>query len=159
MSLIFNHCVPRASLLCSTFNIDLPSDSKKYWSFGIDEPARYDYPVAIDYILNKTSQEDLYYIGYSMGTSHYFIMLSELPKYNEKIKAAFVMGPAVFVGNNLLKLGKPLYDYMFLAMDFLGINQLFPKSLADLSHYACTKDNNHAGYCHWIWNLIGKSNI
>merc|ERR1712037_451892 len=51
------------------------------------------------------------------------------------------------------------YDYMFLAMDFLGINQLFPKSLADLTKYACTKDNKHASYCHFFWNLIATSDV
>ena len=140
-------------------DLDISTDSKKYWSFGIHEPATFDYPAAIDYILNTTSQEDIYYVGYSMGTSHYFIMLSELPEYNNKIKAGFVMGPAVFVGNPMLKMGKPLYDYMFLAMDFLGINQLFPKSLADLTKYACTKDNKHASYCHFFWNLIATSDV
>ena len=140
-------------------DLDISEDSKKYWSFGIHEPATFDYPAAIDYILNTTSQEDIYYVGYSMGTSHYFIMLSELPEYNNKIKAGFVMGPAVFVGNPALKMGKPLYDYMFLAMDFLGINQLFPKALADLTKYACTKDNKHASVCHYFWNFIATSDV
>ena len=51
-------------------DLDISEDSKKYWSFGIHEPATFDYPAAIDYILNTTSQEDIYYVGYSMGTSH-----------------------------------------------------------------------------------------
>merc|ERR1711994_516438 len=44
-----------------------------------------------------------------------------------------------------------------MAMDFFGINQLFPKSLADLTKLACTKDKKHAHYCHYIWNLIATS--
>ena len=29
---------------------------KKYWNFGLEEPATLDYPVFIDYILNTTNQ-------------------------------------------------------------------------------------------------------
>ena len=92
-----------------------------------------------------------------MGTSHYFIMLSELPEYNNKIKAGFVMGPAVFVGNKYLKVANPLFHYFLTTMDYLGINELFSKSLADLNHYTCTKDKNHASYCQFLWNLIANS--
>ena len=118
---------------------------------------RYDYPAAIDYILEATKQEDLFYVGYSMGATHYFMLLSELPEYNAKIKAGFVMGPAVFIGNRFLRMGKPFYEYMMSALDWLGMNELFSKSLADLNHYTCTKDNNHAKYCHLIWNLVANT--
>ena len=36
--------------------------------FSWDEMAKYDIPVVIDFILNKTKEEQLYYIGHSQGT-------------------------------------------------------------------------------------------
>lgn len=139
--------------------LDTCSSCKDYWSFGLEEPSVFDYPAGIDHILNVTQQESLFYVGYSMGSSHYFIMLSELPEYNAKIKAGFVMAPAVFLGNSSLplRLGKPLYKYIFSLLDWIGFQEIMTKSLAALSHYTCTKDTSHASYCHMIWNLAGNS--
>ncbi len=53
---------------------------------SFDESARYDYPATIDYILKETGQEQLYFIGYSMATTQYLILLAELPEYNRKIR-------------------------------------------------------------------------
>lgn len=139
--------------------LDTCSSCKDYWSFGLEEPAKFDYPASIDYILNLTRQDDLFYVGYSMGSSHYFIMLSELPEYNDKIKAGFVMAPAVFLGNSSLplRLGKPLYNYLFSFFEWIGFQEVMTKSIAALSHYTCTKDTTHASYCQMIWTMVGNS--
>lgn len=36
---------------------------------SFDEMAKFDLPAAINFILEKTEQEKLYYIGYSQGTT------------------------------------------------------------------------------------------
>lgn len=36
---------------------------------SFDEMAKFDLPAAINFILEKTGQEKLYYIGYSQGTT------------------------------------------------------------------------------------------
>ncbi len=66
---------------------------------SFDESARYDYPSTIDYILKKTGHEQLFFVGYSMATTQYLILLSELPEYNSKIRAGFLLGPTAFGGN------------------------------------------------------------
>ena len=58
-----------------------------------------DYPAAIDHVLNQTGHADLFFIGYSMGTTRYCVMLSLMPEYNAKIKAGFLMGPATSMTN------------------------------------------------------------
>ena len=77
-----------------------------------------DTTTCIDYILKVTGQDSLYYIGYSMGTTVFFVMTSVLPEYNAKVKAMAAMAPvayfvsmALFVrnGTSLGKLGK---EYM-----------------------------------------------
>jgi pimeloyl-ACP methyl ester carboxylesterase len=40
---------------------------------------------------------DLIYIGHSMGTSALFVMLSELPEYNEKIKLFIALAPVAYM--------------------------------------------------------------
>ena len=55
----------------------------------------YDYSETIDYILDATGQPDMFFAGFSMGTTQYLILLSEMPEYNDKIRAGFLLGPAV----------------------------------------------------------------
>jgi pimeloyl-ACP methyl ester carboxylesterase len=56
----------------------------------------YDVPAEIDFILKTTGQEKLFYIGHSMGATMFFVMMSQRPKYNEKIYAMIAFGPAIF---------------------------------------------------------------
>ena len=46
---------------------------------------------------------DLFFAGYSMGTTQYLLLLSEMPAYNAKVRAGFLMGPTAFAGNMTLE--------------------------------------------------------
>jgi pimeloyl-ACP methyl ester carboxylesterase len=54
----------------------------------------YDVPAEIDYILNSTGHSKLYYIGHSMGTTMFFVAMSQRPEYNHKIHAMLAFAPA-----------------------------------------------------------------
>jgi pimeloyl-ACP methyl ester carboxylesterase len=56
----------------------------------------FDVPAEIDFILRTTGQEKLFYIGHSMGTTMFFVMMSQRPEYNKKIHAMIAFGPAAF---------------------------------------------------------------
>jgi lysosomal acid lipase/cholesteryl ester hydrolase len=43
------------------------------------------------------ADDDLIYIGHSMGTTALFVMLSEMPEYNEKIKLFIALAPVAFM--------------------------------------------------------------
>lgn len=49
------------------------------------EMGKYDVPASIDYVLNTTHHERLYYIGFSMGTTVFFTMMNHRPQYNDKV--------------------------------------------------------------------------
>ena len=38
-----------------------------------------DYPATIDYIVATTGYDDMHFVGYSMGTTQYLMLLSEMP--------------------------------------------------------------------------------
>lgn len=57
----------------------------------------HDLPAMIDYTLKKTNQEKLIYIGHSQGTTGFFVMASERPEYQEKIKAMFALAPVAYM--------------------------------------------------------------
>lgn len=50
----------------------------------------------IDFILDQTNQTQLIYTGYSQGGTSLFVLLSELPEYNEKLASIHLMAPAIF---------------------------------------------------------------
>jgi lysosomal acid lipase/cholesteryl ester hydrolase len=56
----------------------------------------YDLPAVVDYILKTTGEQKLYYIGHSMGTTMFYVFLSERPQYNSKIRAMFSLAPVAF---------------------------------------------------------------
>lgn len=57
----------------------------------------YDLPAKIDYILKETGKPDLFYIGWSQGTTAFFIMASERPEYVSKIRMMSALAPAVYM--------------------------------------------------------------
>lgn len=52
-----------------------------------------DQPAVIDYILQQTKLQKLYYVGFSQGTTSIIVLLSEKPEYNDKIHVAVLLGP------------------------------------------------------------------
>ena len=63
-------------------NYDIDSDA--YWKFSFDEMAAYDLPAMVDYVLNITKKEHLYYVGHSQGTMMAFAGLSENEELRKK---------------------------------------------------------------------------
>ena len=66
----------------------------------------YDLPAMTDYVLNKTGKEDLYYIGYSMGATMFFVFTSLKPEYNEKIRLMIALAPSAFMANSATPINK-----------------------------------------------------
>lgn len=51
-----------------------------------DETGNYDIPAVINYILDRTGQSKLSYVGYSLGSALFFIAMSTHPELNSKIE-------------------------------------------------------------------------
>ncbi|OXB54010.1 hypothetical protein ASZ78_015105 [Callipepla squamata] len=81
---------------------------EEFWIFSFDEMAKYDIPASVDFILKKTGQEQIFYVGHSQGTTMAFIAFSTLPKLAKKIKMYFALAPVAtvkFATSPLTKLG------------------------------------------------------
>ncbi|CAO2585240.1 Lysosomal acid lipase/cholesteryl ester hydrolase [Lemmus lemmus] len=81
----------------------------EFWAFSFDQMAKYDLPASINYILNKTGQEQVYYLGHSQGTTIGFIAFSQMPELAKKIKMFFALAPVMslnFAKGPVVKLGK-----------------------------------------------------
>ncbi|KAL0110610.1 hypothetical protein PUN28_013890 [Cardiocondyla obscurior] len=72
---------------------------RAFWDFSYHELGIYDLPAMIDYILNTTGYEKIYYVGHSEGTTQFWVMASEKPEYNSKIILMIGLAPAAYSGN------------------------------------------------------------
>lgn len=82
-----------------TYKIRILSSRKFFLNLSFHEHGKYDAPAMIDRILNITGLSKLLYVGYSMGTTTFFTMMSERPEYNSKVIAFVGLAPAVYLDN------------------------------------------------------------
>ncbi|KAJ2951726.1 hypothetical protein O0L34_g13890 [Tuta absoluta] len=77
----------------------LPEDADQYWDYSFHEMGRYDLPATIDFVLKETGKSKLKYVGFSQGTTCFYLMVSERPEYAEKISLMVSFAPVAFVPN------------------------------------------------------------
>lgn len=76
-----------------------PDNDTAFWQFSFHEMGFYDLPKTVNYILNKTRKNNLYYVAHSQGTSIMYVMCSLKPEYNKKIKMYAHLSPIAFLDN------------------------------------------------------------
>jgi pimeloyl-ACP methyl ester carboxylesterase len=76
-----------------------------------------DLPAVIDYILQNTGAPQIFYAGHSMGTTMFYVLATERPEYNNKIRAMFSLAPIAFMSN----LNSPLLQIVSTIGDELGV--------------------------------------
>uniref|UniRef100_A0A8C3TEZ4 AB hydrolase-1 domain-containing protein n=1 Tax=Chelydra serpentina TaxID=8475 RepID=A0A8C3TEZ4_CHESE len=74
-------------------HVNLSVHQEEFWAFSYDEMAKYDHPAVVDFIVQKTGQEKLYYVGHSEGTTTAFIAFSTMPQLAQRIKMYFALAP------------------------------------------------------------------
>ncbi|NXT81928.1 LIPM Lipase, partial [Zapornia atra] len=104
-------------------------DQNEFWAFSFDEMARYDLPAAINFIVEKTGQEKLYYIGYSQGTTIAFIAFSIMPELAQKIKLFFALAPVTTIKYARSPATKLLRLPEKVLRGLLGKREFFPQTV------------------------------
>lgn len=76
-------------------------DSLEFWNFSFQEIGQYDLPAAIEYIRKvKNNNEQINYIGHSMGSTAFLVMLSLFPDYNKFFRIGILLAPLVYMSNS-----------------------------------------------------------
>ena len=79
-------------------HISLNADTdNEFWQFTWDEMAKNDLPAELNYVLDKTGKEKIYYIGHSMGTTTYMVMNSLDQSWADKVELAVFLAPVAYV--------------------------------------------------------------
>ena len=74
----------------------------------------------IDYVLEKTGNKKIFYIGHSQGTTTFFTMASELPHYNDKIVSMHALAPVAFCRNMI----SPPLRFLSLIADQMAVSYI-----------------------------------
>lgn len=124
----------------------LKTSDRRFWEFSYHENAVYDLRSMIDYVLNYTRNDKLYYIGHSMGTTMSYVLLSMKPEYNEKIRLVVSLSPVAFWNRRLSPLMKFLRSNAHMIMRFFelnGIDNVAPQSAINviIGRVACSESN------------------
>ncbi|XP_011706852.1 PREDICTED: lipase member N-like [Wasmannia auropunctata] len=83
----------------------------------------------IDYVLNCTKQKTLRFVGYSMGATVLFTLLSMKPEYNTKIKLGIYLGLPI-AGKEIPSIIQFVHD------EFFDVNEIY--EVASLSSTTIT---------------------
>ncbi|XP_039767485.1 lysosomal acid lipase/cholesteryl ester hydrolase isoform X2 [Ornithorhynchus anatinus] len=113
---------------------------REFWAFSYDEMAQYDLPAVINFILNKTGQEQVYYVGHSQGTTIAFIAFSTLPQLAKKIKMFFALAPVATVKFSTSPLAKLGIFPELLFKEIFGTREFLPQTaiIKWLAIHVCT---------------------
>ncbi|XP_043264592.1 lipase 3-like [Colletes gigas] len=81
----------------SRAHISLSNSDRKFWDFSWHESGVYDLPAIITYIADLKNDTLTAYIGYSMGTTCFYVMASERPQVVNLLRSAYSLAPVVFM--------------------------------------------------------------
>lgn len=82
----------------STNHTFLDTNDPEFWKFSLDELSAIDLPALIDYVSTVANVSKVGYVGYSMGTSLMFQLMSAQPEYSKVVDPFVAMAPVVYMG-------------------------------------------------------------
>ncbi|XP_032454071.1 lipase 3 isoform X2 [Nasonia vitripennis] len=141
-----------------------PDYDEDFWRYSFHEIALYDITTAIDYILQLTNQRQIIYIGHSMGTTISYVLLSEKPEYNDKIKLVISLAPAAIWHNRSNEITNFLLDHADKIRDIIKkgkIYELLPltNSLVEFGRKICGNSSPYQKLCLKLQSLFVGDNL
>jgi lysosomal acid lipase/cholesteryl ester hydrolase len=79
------------------FHKTLSPAEHSFWQFSWDQMAHFDLPAMIDLALNVSKADNLYYVGFSLGTTTAFAKFSQDREFAKKIKKFYALAPMATV--------------------------------------------------------------
>ncbi|XP_011265903.2 lipase 3 [Camponotus floridanus] len=137
----------------------LSLESRQFWDFSWHEMGIYDLPAMIDYILNQTGEKQLFYIGFSQGTTQFWVLASLKPEYNRKIKLMLALAPVAYMGHlgGLLKPLSVLGNFFKIFYKFSGFFELLSNSEMEktITYTFCREGLITEPICAFVISMIG----
>lgn len=108
-----------------------PDKDGHFWQFSWNEIGEIDLPTMIDYVLGVTGVDGVYYAGHSQGTTSFFVMASQKPEYNSKIKVQASLAPIAYMKHltsPLLRMVSFWEGAIEVLIKLIGANEFLPGS-------------------------------
>ncbi|XP_044748536.1 lipase 3-like [Coccinella septempunctata] len=130
----------------------LKPHKSKFWKFSWHEIGTKDVPAMIDYTLKVTKKKALFHVGHSQGTTSFYVMCSELPKYNKKIIAHVSLAPIAFMKHAfspIVRFASQLLVVPKTLLSIFGMNEILPHSalLTFLGNHFCAEGEKTEFMC------------
>jgi len=140
-------------------HISLNADTdSEFWQFTWDEMAKYDLPTMMNYVLEETGVEKLYYMGHSMGTTTFMVMNSLDASWADKVELAVLLAPIGYVEHigSPIKYLVPFLGFIDWIVEHLGVGEFLPSNwLMDfIANLVCTESNPLEFVCENIVFLL-----
>lgn len=140
--------------------LDVVLNKKEFFDISFQEIGLFDITASIDYILNTTSYEKLFFVGHSQGTTCMFALLATKHEYNDKILLMTGLAPIAYTTHvNYLMF---LFTKHFLTelqqfSEAHGIYEFFPYSplLTELGQILCNDDVGTQPLCEAMFYFFG----
>ncbi|XP_068084387.1 lipase 3 [Anabrus simplex] len=152
----------RGNLYCKNHITMKPSDPE-FWKFSWHEMGMYDLAASIDYILNTTGHEQLFYVGHSMGGTMAYVLLSMRPEYNTKMRLVINLSSSAF-GSHVTSLstysGTINWGLFKAYLDVTGSYELLPYSESTIAelYFVCGNSTSAHATCKNLFSqTFGKS--
>ncbi|XP_066249516.1 lipase 3-like [Euwallacea similis] len=143
----------------SRYNIYLNPifNEQLFFDFSYHDLGVFDLPAIIDFILISTNTTKIRYVGFSEGTTQFFVMTSERPQYNSKIKKAIFWAPVTDMYRVASGLVNLLAESESIEMfeNFAHIYELFAHATVGNKFRAFCKIYDKI--CSLVFNMIGSS--
>ncbi|KAL7041835.1 hypothetical protein ACKWTF_000918 [Chironomus riparius] len=137
------------------------TESINFWRFSYHEMGLYDLPAMIDYSLELSGSDKIFYIGHSQSTTEILVLLALKPEYNEKIIQSHLMGSIGAYKNparipKMLAFVYPLIKPISIHLPYVNFGP--GNSFADLSNQLTCYKNFPLPICQWThFFLLGGS--
>lgn len=134
--------------------LDPDRQPKEFFDFSWHEMGYYDMPASVDHIRLATGVGRIHVVTHSQGSAAAYVMLSERPEYNQKIRSSVALAPGVYITYGF----QPTAGYLGLAPKFFEVGtiifQNFPLIIIFLyvNYSGCWTLSSFTSYSHIpIW--------
>lgn len=141
-------------------HVNMSSTESDFWEFTWEEIGVYDLPAMINYTLNVTGQERLYFIGHSQGTTAFYVMCSMKPEYNSKIKLMISLAPVAWLEHSkspLVRIFSPAYNVLGYLLSNFNTYTPSTEFFNKIISWVCSVNGRRCESS--VFNFTGKSRL
>ncbi|CAG9824283.1 unnamed protein product [Phaedon cochleariae] len=143
-----------------------PDKDKEFWEFTWHEIGIYDLSAMIDHILTTTRRQKMSFVGHSQGSTIFYVLCSERPAYNEKLKIHISLSPGTFlshVENIVMNIFPPYFQNLKVLPEqigFIEVEAIFrnPLFYTIVKTFCVSNNQILLDICQYVFDILVDNN-